>query len=175
MDKITQVKNLQDATPITATGTDMILTIRNGEILPVNALDMVGKTGIVSAENGIKGSLNASDQALPTTRPDNTPLQSGDAWDISVPSGSNITITGNGGPFTLNGTTGVFRYQQDGSWIYVANQNTGSDVPGPKGDTGQSTYELWLGLGNTGSVQDFINAISSGAYVDAPGYDLNLV
>lgn len=30
---------------------------------------------------------------------------------------------------------------------------------GPKGDTGDSTYQVWLDLGNTGTKQDFINSL----------------
>ena len=32
-------------------------------------------------------------------------------------------------------------------------------IKGEKGEDGKSAYEIWLGLGNTGSEQDFINSL----------------
>lgn len=50
----------------------------------------------------------------------------------------------------------------------------GSDTPGPKGDPGEegmSAYEVWLGLGNTGTEQDFIDSLKG---LDGePGQDGN--
>lgn len=36
-------------------------------------------------------------------------------------------------------------------------------IKGPKGDTGDSAYKGWLSLGNTGTMQDFLDSLKSGA------------
>jgi len=55
------------------------------------------------------------------------------------------------------------------SFVEISNQpltavpyalnSSGSDIPGPQGDEGESAYDVWLSLGNSGTEQEFIDSL----------------
>lgn len=87
------------------------------------------------------------------------------------PQGQGLTIVGSQPdaaslPVPYSGNTGDgYIVQNTGHlWIWDGSQwNDVGNISGPAGADGQSAYDIWLALGNTGTQTDFMNAITGPA------------
>jgi hypothetical protein len=82
----------------------------------------------------------------------------------SVPDSSSLSpaYTGNTGDGFITQNTGNL-------WIWDGTQwNNVGNIVGPTGPQGDSAYQIWLSLGNTGTATDFINSLTGPAGAQGP-------